>query len=465
MFQDHKVTDHHAIIPTTTALTEQRLGALSSDERKLHDLVVRRFLGAFFPDAEFAQTTVTVRVDAMERASIAPPAPDAHGRLTVLPSPPDRYIAQGRQRLVAGWQQVAGLDGDGLTQRRPPTEDVDGEEDADDGLANQSLPRLDKGDVLRGTFSVQKKQTKPKARYSDASLLAAMESAGRELSDEALRRAMKDAGLGTPATRASVIETLIARGYVERRGKQLWPTALGIDLIEKLPDPTLASAELTGQWEARLNRMARGEESPTDFMPGIVDYVQQFIGKVRTLPPPAAIAVQPAPTSRPSRQAVRARLKPTSGRRPGRGRVERGGATRVDAGASPAAPAPKAKPSATRPQKARPVPGTQVVPTLRCPRCGSSSLIWGKQAWGCGDYRSCRLVIPFVVAGVSLSLRNLCALVIDGKVQLSRQGTRLLLRFLPDAETSVLLDAKPEAAPLRGRKSGGSAKQDAECEP
>lgn len=465
VFQDHKVTDHHAIIPTTTSLSAQRLSALSVDERKLHDLVVRRFLGAFFPDAEFAQTTVTVRVDANGVAPNGTPEPDEQGRLTTLPGPPDRYVAQGKQRLVAGWQQVAGLDGEGPTRRKPSAEDADGDEETDDGLANQALPRLHKGDLLVGTFAVQTKQTKPPPRYSDASLLAAMESAGKQLSDEELRRAMRDAGLGTPATRASVIETLISRRYIERRGKQLWPTALGIDLIEKLPDPSLASAELTGQWEARLNRMARGEESPVDFMRGIVEYVQQFIGKVRTLPAPMAIAVESESATRAGGRPVRAEALAKVGRKPRREPSAPGPRTWREATGSAVAEKPLRKQPTARAQQDRPLPGTKVLPTLRCPRCGAASLIWGKQAWGCGDYRTCRLVIPFVVADASLSLRNLATLVTTGKVQLSRHGKRQQLRLTVDGEPSVQSEAKAEKSPSPVRKPRGPVKSGADLAP
>ena len=127
---------------------------------------------------------------------------------------------------------------------------------------------MSKGQRLDGRFEALPRQTRPPPRHTEATLLGAMESAGREMEDEELRAAMKDTGLGTPATRASTIETLVKRGFIAREGKQVVPTAVGIDLIERLPVATLASPELTGAWEARLVRIARGDETRAAFMTG-----------------------------------------------------------------------------------------------------------------------------------------------------------------------------------------------------
>ena len=454
VFQDQRVTDHHAIIPTTTTLTAARLAALSGDQRKLHDLVVRRFLGAFFPDAEFAQTTVVVRVDAVavDGPPSALPKADADGRLAVLPAPPDRYQAQGKQRLLAGWQEVAGFDGEGPARRKVGSEDQDSDEDADDASQNQVLPRLREGERLSGVFSVLSKQTRPPPRYSDASLLSAMESAGKQLSDDDLRRAMKDTGLGTPATRAAVIETLIARCYVERRGKQLWPTELGMDLIDKLPEASLASAELTGQWESRLHRMAHGEDSATEFMAGIVSYVEQLVGKVRGTPPPAAIPVRDAKAGA-SDPASGRRVSSAKGRRAGVGAAAKSPSpiksARRGGAAVPAVSSARKEPAS----EASHAPGSPVVPTLRCPRCNAAALIWGRSAWGCGDYRTCRLVIPFAVAGLYLSTKNLAALVGSGRTQLTRHGQRLALRLRATEDPALVVTS------LASRASAESASE------
>src|SRR5213076_505758 len=181
VFDDSKVQDHHAIIPTGKAAR----GTLGRDEQRVFDLVVRRFLGAFYPDAEFANTELVVRVGA---AAMSDGPEDREALLAELPPLPDRYLARGRVRLVAGWQEVAGFGDDA------PGKESDVE---------QSLPVVEEGDRLEGAFEAVARQTKPPPRHSEATLLSAMETAGRSIEDEALRQAMKDCGLGTPATRAA----------------------------------------------------------------------------------------------------------------------------------------------------------------------------------------------------------------------------------------------------------------------
>src|SRR6185436_19976289 len=242
---DAKVSDHHAIIPTAR---RPRLEALDRDERRLFDLVARRFLGAFFPDAELAVSEVWVCVG---DPAGEPPAAEARAEgaraeetraeepiLERLPPMPDRYLARGRVRVVAGWQEVAGLGGGDAEERR-----------AGDGEPAGALPPLVEGQRLEGAYAPVAKQTTPPPRYTEATLLAAMESAGKSIDDEALRQAMKDCGLGTPATRAAIIETLLRRDYVVRAKQHLVPTETGIGLIHALPAASLASPELTGQWE------------------------------------------------------------------------------------------------------------------------------------------------------------------------------------------------------------------------
>jgi DNA topoisomerase III len=304
---DARVHDHHAIIPTGKPV---HLPALDRDERRLFDLVARRFLAAFFPDAEFAITEAWIRVGAPRPGDAAPdfedstaearptgnaeraptragsraPAdpprtPGSDGEpaiLADLPPEPDRYFARGRVRIAAGWQAVAGIDAAAATRDRqdPDAEPV------------PTLPALVEGQPLDGRFTTLAKQTTPPARYTEATLLGSMESAGKTIDDEALRTAMKDCGLGTPATRAAIIETLLKRDYIARTRQQLAPTPLGIALIEALPVASLASPELTGTWEARLARIARGEDSRAAFMADISRYVAETVDAVRGASPP-----------------------------------------------------------------------------------------------------------------------------------------------------------------------------------
>jgi len=269
VFDDGKVSDHHAIVPTGKPV---RLEELPRDERRIFDLVARRFLGVFHPDAEFALTDVVIRLGPSDAPSETEPRAAAEPRVadagadetlvTALPPPPDRYRARGRVRLVAGWQDVAQME-------------------VADGDGSPALPALVEGQRLDGKLEVLTKQTRPPPRHTEATLLGAMESAGRDISDEELRAAMRDSGLGTPATRAATIETLIRRTFVARDGKNLVPTDMGIGLIDALPVKSLASPELTGTWEARLARVARGEETRAAFMADISRYVSDVVTAIR----------------------------------------------------------------------------------------------------------------------------------------------------------------------------------------
>ncbi|MCW5803733.1 MAG: hypothetical protein KIT31_15220 [Deltaproteobacteria bacterium] len=292
---DTKVGDHHAIIPTANA---ERAGNLDRDEQRIFDLVVRRFLGAFYPDAELAVTEAWIRVapgkteaPALPEAKkeAAPPVADGERPvLEELPPPPDRYLARGRVRLVAGWQDVAGIGPAGTNEAaRARRGEDDGGRDGRDGDGDEpmgALPRLAEGQALDGAFAAVAKQTRPPPRYTEATLLGAMESAGKTIDDEALRAAMRDRGLGTPATRASIIETLLRRDYIVRERQHLVPTATGIDLIRALPVASLASPELTGAWEQRLARVARNEETRAAFMADIARYVAETVDAIRTSP-------------------------------------------------------------------------------------------------------------------------------------------------------------------------------------
>jgi len=358
VFDDGKVSDHHAIVPTGKPV---HLDELPRDERRIFDLVARRFLGAFHPDAEFALTDVVIRVgpsDTQQRAAAEPRDADAGADetlVTALPPPPDRYRARGRVRLVAGWQDVAQL---GQPRAAPD----------DDGGA--TLPPLAEGQRLDGKLEVLSKQTRPPPRHTEATLLAAMESAGRDISDEELRAAMRDSGLGTPATRAATIETLIRRTFVTRDGKNLVPTDMGIGLIDALPDKSLASPELTGTWEARLSRVARGEETRVAFMADISRYVSDVVTAIRG---GAGVVRAPAGTPTPAAKAARA------------------GST-----------------AATN----------AVATTLTCPRCKQGTLVAGKRGWGCARWKEgCAFVIWFEIAGRRITDAELTDLVSKGKTR------------------------------------------------
>ncbi len=267
VIDDAGVTDHHAIVPTGTHVPMDRL---SRDEARIFDLVARRFLAAFMPEAVFASTRIALRAGPLE-APAPPlrwtsPAEARDALLSALPAPPDRFFASGRVTLDPGWQAVL-----------PPSASGRGPEREDEA----GLPELSRGDRLPARLTVARGTTRPPRRYDDASLLGAMETAGRDIEDEELRAAMKDRGLGTPATRASIIETLIRREYARRAGKLIEATDKGVALVDALPVPTLASAEMTGEWEQRLGAVAGGRESRVAFMRDVVRLVESSVASIR----------------------------------------------------------------------------------------------------------------------------------------------------------------------------------------
>ena len=239
---DAKVTDHHAIIPTNS---DHRVDKMSDDDRRVYDMVVRRFLAVFHPDAVFENTRLETTVS--EHV----------------------FRTRGRVLIVPGWR---GVYGEGLTDGAAADEDDGGD---------QQLPKLSQGeDVTTLAVESLEKETKPPRRYSDASLLGAMETAGKLVEDDELREAMKDSGIGTPATRAAIIERLIDVGYVEREGRSLVATEKGTNVIKFLGEHALTSPSMTGDWEHRLGRIEEGEESRERFMHDIAEFARQTVGEL-----------------------------------------------------------------------------------------------------------------------------------------------------------------------------------------
>lgn len=471
VFDDAKVHDHHAIIPTGKI---GNLASLDRDERRIFDLVARRFLGAFHPDAEFALTVAVLRIGPGEDgvraahastkpATIEPapgaleptpgsaagiPDPSGEAFIEVLPPPPDRFIARGRVRLVAGWQAVAGL---GAPEGGPRTDGA--RSDGADDVLEQSLPPLEVGQRLDASLAVMPKQTKPPPRHSEATLLAAMETAGRTIEDDELRLAMKEGGLGTPATRAATIETLLRRGFVERQAKQLMATDLGVALVTSLPVPSLASPELTGRWEARLARIARGGDARQAFMRDIAAYVTDMVDTIRQAPPSERLASAPrtglpapgsatgasisaphrasasgpgAPGPRGSGAKVKAKSEgeakakaKSEGEAQAKAKSE--GEAKANAKGGPAAQTVKRirPPRSTSTGAADgPGEGAPDVTALACPRCRIGKLLVGKRGWGCTRWRQgCAFVIWFEHGGRALSAAQVAELVTKGRTR------------------------------------------------
>jgi DNA topoisomerase-3 len=257
---DSKVTDHHAIIPTATS---PESASLSADERKIYDLICRRLLSAWHDDHIWSVTTV---ITAILSGDIV-----------------DRYHSSGTAVKQLGWKVLEVSAG----RKTKKSEGGDEEERAEQVLP----PNLAKGqrqDVI--DIEALKKKTRPPKRFTEATLLTAMETAGKTLDEKELSEAMKETGLGTPATRAAIIEVLLKRDYIVRDGKSLEATDKGIRLIE-IVHPEVKSPSMTGHWEAYLKRIERGTAQLGPFLKGIEDYVQEVVGKVGQTRPVAKAAM------------------------------------------------------------------------------------------------------------------------------------------------------------------------------
>jgi DNA topoisomerase III len=259
---DSKVDDHHAIIPTDV---EHGLDRFSPDERRIFDLVARRFLSVFHPPARYARTTIVTLVEQ------------------------ERFRTRGKVTLEAGWRGVYGFETEAAkppVRASGPGEGVSGEPGGSpaDEQENAELPQLEQGQKIRcAEAEVESKETRPPPRFTEATLLSAMETAGKLIDDEELREAMKESGLGTPATRAETIETLIRREYIERAGKDLTPTPKGLQVITMLEEHPLTSPELTGDWEKRLADIEHGRDKRDAFIKDIEGFTRGTVEKIAAL--------------------------------------------------------------------------------------------------------------------------------------------------------------------------------------
>jgi len=241
LVDDSKVTDHHAIIPTEEPL---KIESLSLDEKKLYDLIARRFIAVLYPPYLYDQTTLTTEVNG------------------------ESFHSRGKMVKDPGWRAVTA----NIAEREELQQDI---------LPEQKLTRQEKGTSIKAkNCKLNKAKTRPPARYTEATLLTAMESPGKFIADEELRESMKGSGLGTPATRAEIIEKLLNTFYIERSGKELVPTSKGMQIIPLAP-AALRSPELTAQWEQHLTDIARGKGSKTEFINGIRQSAREMVQGVR----------------------------------------------------------------------------------------------------------------------------------------------------------------------------------------
>ena len=249
VFDTSKVTDHHAIIPTGVPAT-----SLTDLERNVYDLIVRRFIAVFYPDCKFSTTTVLGNVEDIE------------------------FKVSGKEILSPGWRAVYAQP---TSQTATPTANATSEDDDHNkGDEERTLPTFVKGESGPHTPTLSEKWTTPPKYYTEATLLRAMETAGKFVEDETLRAALKENGIGRPSSRAGIIETLFKRHYIRRERKNLVATATGIELIDIIHEELLKSCELTGIWEKRLRDIEHKKDDAADFINGLKQQVTEIVNDV-----------------------------------------------------------------------------------------------------------------------------------------------------------------------------------------
>ena len=321
VFDTSKVTDHHAIIPT--GVVPQYL---SDAEQKVFDLVARRFIGVFLPDCRFSTTTVLGEVDGIE------------------------FKVTGKEILDPGWRIVREK-----TQEAPETTETQEKKDDDE---ERTLPMFVKGESGDHKPTLTEKWTTPPPFYNEASLLRAMETAGKFVEDETLRAAMKENGIGRPSSRAGIIETLFKRHYIKRDRKRLIATPTGIELIDLIREELLKSCELTGIWEKKLRDIEHQTYDAQQFIEELKAQVSEIVNEVMSDSSNRRVTV-----------LTDAELK------------------KVKSPKTEAAPKPK---TSVKKTDATPVVGQP------CPLCGKGQIIKGKTAYGCSEWKNgCTYRVPF----------------------------------------------------------------------
>ncbi|MBR6519533.1 MAG: DNA topoisomerase 3 [Paludibacteraceae bacterium] len=306
VFDNAKVTDHHAIIPTG-----YNNAAMTEPERKVYDLVVRHFIANFYPECKISTTTVIGDVNGVE------------------------FKVTGKRILEPGWRAVFEY-GVGNKEQGAGNVDLIEEKDDDEGRV---LPQFVKGERGEHTPDLAQKQTSPPKQYTEATLLRAMETAGKLVDNEELRDAMKENGIGRPSTRAAIIETLFKRNYIRKERKSLVPTQMGIDLIATIQFDLLKSAELTGQWEKKLRDIEKGIFAASQF----IDELKQMVGSV----------VSEVMKQNPIRRIVEVTPQKQEPEKPKRKSSKK----------------------------------TEIKEGAPCPKCGKGVIIKGRTAYGCSLWR------------------------------------------------------------------------------
>jgi DNA topoisomerase III len=323
VFDDKKVTDHHAIIPTGIQ------GNLQYNQQQVYDIITKRFIAVFYPDSDVSNTSVI-------------------GKAAEVP-----FKTTGKEIINKGWRVVFETEESKIKKELS---------------AQATLPSFVNGEKGTHEPSFLEKETKPPRNFTEASLLRAMETAGKQVDDDEMRELMKENGIGRPSTRASIIETLFRRKYIERKKKLVLPTQTGIDLINIIDNELLKSAELTGRWEKRLKEIERGEFNAGTFINNMKKMVDELVYEVRSNTNKKRISSNVIVSE--TKQSVSSKPKTKS---------------------------------------------KKEIVGKNCPKCKTGKLLKGSSAFGCSEYKNnCDLKIPFEVYGKKVSENQIIRLIDKG---------------------------------------------------
>ena len=339
VFDTSKVTDHHAIIPTGVPAS-----ALSDMERNVYDLIARRFIAVFYPDCKFSTTTVLGKVEDVE------------------------FKVSGKEILESGWRTIYAQQQTSTPQPINPQPSSDDDDKRDE---ERTLPTFVKGESGPHTPTLTEKWTTPPKYYTEATLLRAMETAGKFVDDETLRAALKENGIGRPSSRAGIIETLFKRHYIRRERKNLIATATGIELIDIIHEELLKSCELTGIWEKKLRDIEHKKYEAADFINELKQQVTEIVYDVLRDNSNRRVTITTDEDLKKAKKKKTAAPKKTAAK---------SAATSSTASTKNAAASPQ--PAASEPSADDSIIGTT------CPVCGKGTIIKGKTAYGCSNWKN-----------------------------------------------------------------------------
>ena len=329
VFDNSKVTDHHAIIPTNVTPIN-----LSDNESKVYDLIVRRFIAAFFPDCKFSATTVMGECNGVE------------------------FKATGKEITEQGWRE--------LFEKNKNDEDSQKDDDED-----RILPSFINGESGPHSPALSEKMTQPPKPYTEATLLRAMETAGKLVDSDELRDALKENGIGRPSTRAAIIETLFKRNYIRKERKSLYATKTGVELIATIGEELLKSAELTGIWENKLRKIEKNEYSGKDFIEELKEMVVKITTNVKN-EGYKAITIEEVNKKEDKEKKQKSKNSKLSEK------------------------AKKVLKKETKKQE------------IKCPICGKGTMIKGKNAHGCSEWKNgCKFTIPYTICPADANIEEL----------------------------------------------------------